>query len=280
MKNILLISTLLILLSFKLMAQADVSKARRMGSGIVIDGNDKDWTKPLNFYDDASGLMFAIGNDDDHLYLCFTENDEFKMKKLMSAGWTIGLSSKEKNKKFKAELQFPGINVMGFRKGGNNFEKKSTADNLMTFYPLQLKSVSVKGFKSGISEVALQNKSGINIGIGSDSIQHIVYEIAIPLSEISIPDLTHPEELITLNVSVNALERPSGGGGGGRSGGHSGMGGGGRSGGGMSGMGGGRRGGGHGGSQGGGMYHQGESGGMNNGLEKVSFKQKFKLAEN
>jgi len=28
------------------------------------------------------------------------------------------------------------------------------------------------------------------------------------------------------------------------------------------------------------MYHQGESGGMNNVLEKVSFKQKFTLAGN
>lgn len=281
MKIIFLISSLLILFSFKPMAQSDVSKARKIVSGIVVDGNDKDWTQPLNFYDDASGLMFAIGNDHENLYLCFTEKDKFKMMKLMSSGWSIGLSSKEKNKKFKAELHFPGINVMGFRRGENNFERKSNSDNVIAFYQLQLKSVSAKGFKSGFSEVLLNNKSGINIGIGSDSIQHIVYEIAIPLSELSIPDLTHPEELLMLNVGVNALERPSGGEGGGRSGGQFGMGGGGMQ---EGGMGGGGRsggyGGGRGGSRGGGMYHQGESGGMNNGSEKVSFKQKFTLASN
>jgi hypothetical protein len=274
MKNIFLISILLILFSFKLMAQADVSKARRITSGIVIDGNDKEWTQPLNFYDDASGLMFAIGNDNEHLFLCFTGNDVMKMKKLMSSGWTIELSSKEKHKKFKAELLFPGINVMRVKKN-NDFEKKSTEDNLVTFYQLQLKSVAAKGFKSEIKEVALNNKTGINIGIGSNSIHPIVYEIAIPLTELSIPDLSHPDELITLNVNVNALERPSGIGGGG---GHSGMGGG-MPGGGMSGMGGGH-GGGHGGGRGGGMYHQGESGSMNNGFEKVSFKQKFTLSGN
>ncbi len=282
MKNILLIGILLFLSSSKLMAQADVSKARRIASGIVIDGNDKEWIKPLNFYDDASGIMFAIGNDNEQLYLCFTGNDEFKMKKLMSSGWSIGLSSKEKNKKFKAELLFPGINVMGIRRGGNNFEKKSAEDNFISFYRLQLRSVVAKGFKSGISEVALNSNTGINIAVGSDSIRHVVYEIAIPLTEISIPDLSHLEEILTLNVSVNALERPSGGGGGGRSGGRSGMGGGGMSEGGMSGMGGGGHGGrgGGGGARGGGMYHQGESGGMNNGFEKISFKQKFTLSGN
>jgi hypothetical protein len=274
MKIILVISLILTLFTLNLAAQADVSKARRVPSGIVIDGNDKDWAKPLNFYDDASGLMFAIGNDSEHLFLCFTGNDEFKMKKLMSAGWSIGLSSKEKSTKFKAELLFPGINVMGVKKSGNNFEKKSTEDNLITFYLLQLKYVVVKGFKSDISEVALNNKTGINIGIGSDSIQHVVYEIAIPLNEIFIADLSHPDELLTLHVSINALERPTNGSGGG-SGGHSGMGGG------MSGMGGGSHNGGHGGgSHGGGMYHQGESGGMGGGFEKVTFKQKFTLTGN
>ena len=279
MKYILLISIMLILFSSNLSAQADVSKARRITSGIVIDGNDKEWTQPLNFYDDASGIMFAIGNDNERLYLCFTGNDEFKLKKMMSSGWSIVLSSKEKNKKFKAELLFPAINVMGVKRGGENFEKKSTEDNLISFYRLQLRSVAAKGFKSGIGEVALNSNTGINIAVGSDSIRHVVYEIAIPLSEISITELSHTEELLTLNVNINALERPSGGGGGDRSGGHSGMGGG-MPGGGMSGMGGGHGGGHGGGAHGGGMYHQGESGGMNNVLEKVSFKQKFTLAGN
>jgi hypothetical protein len=282
MKNLVLTSMLVSFFALNLSAQADVSKARQITPGIVIDGNDKEWNKPLNFYDDNSGLMFAIGNDKANLYLCFTGTDELKVKKLMSAGWSIELASKEKKNKFKTDLHFPGINVMSVRRHDNGYEKKST-NHLIDFYLLQLKTVTAKGFKSKISELPLNDKEGINIGIGADSTQNIIVEIAVPLSEFPIAELNDPEEILTLNVTVNALERPSSGGGPG--GGHSGMGGSrpeGGMGGEMSGMGGGGRGGRGGSHGGGGMYHMAESGGGDRSsmFEKVSFKQKFTLSGN
>lgn len=283
MKNIILFSILFTSLSLNAFSQGDVSKARWISSGIKIDGNDKEWDKPLNFYDDNSGLMFAIGNDKENLFLCFTLKDELRMKKLMSAGWTIGLSSKEKNKKFKSTLSFLGVNVMGMRRSENNFEKKSLANNLIQTYLLQLPKVSCKGFRSNITDLKLNSKGNIDIGIGADSIQHIVYEIAIPLKELFAQDLIQHNELITMNVTVNALERPSSGGG--YSGRPTGMGGG-RAGGGMSGgMGGGRRGGGMSGGMrgeryGGEMASHGEPGDRNGLFTKVSFKQKFILSVN
>lgn len=281
MMNIILICIVSTSFSLKSSSQGDVSKARWISSKITIDGNDKEWTKPLNFYDDNSGLMFAIGNDREDLFLCFTGNDELKMKKLMSAGWSIELTSKEKQKKLKSDLNFPGVNVMGFRRNENNFEKKP-ANNLIKIYQLQLTKVLAKGFKSNVNELTLNNKDGINIGIGADSIQHIVYEIAIPLKELFPSDLIRLDELITLNVTVNALERPTSGGG--SSGDHSGMGGR-RPGGGMGGMSGGRRGegmqGGMGGYRSGGeMDRQGAPGNRGALFEKVSFKQKFTLTGN
>ncbi len=288
MKNIILFSILITSFSLNLFSQGDVSKARWVSSVIKIDGNDKDWDKPLNFYDENSGLMFAIGNDKENLLLCFTLKDEMRMKKLMSAGWTIGLSSNEKNKKFKSELSFPGVNVMGMRRSENNFEKKSIANNLVQTYLLQETKVSCKGFKSNFTDLTINSKENINIGIGADSIQHIVYEISIPLKELFASNLIHLNELITLNITVNALERPSSGGG--YSGRSTGMGGG-RAGGGMSGgMGGGRRGGGmSGGGMSGGMRGErnggemathGAPGDRNSLFTKVSFKQKFILSVN
>ena len=38
-----------IALSFNGLAQSDVSKARWNSKEIVIDGNDREWAKPLNF---------------------------------------------------------------------------------------------------------------------------------------------------------------------------------------------------------------------------------------
>ena len=283
MKNNILIVILFILSSMSSFAQADVSKARWISPEIKIDGNYKDWVQPLNFYDNNSGLMFAVGNDKENLYLCFIVPDELKMRKLMSAGWKFELSSREKQKKFKSELIFPGINVMNVKRSTDNFENNKNSNNLIKTYQLQITSVTCKGFRSNLSSVTLFDKDHINIGIGADSIHHIVYEIAIPLQELFVTNLIRLDELITLNVTVNALERPSSGGG--YSGRPSGMGGG-RAGGGMSGgMGGGRRGGGMSGGMrgeryGGEMSRSGEQGSRSSLFEKVSFKQRFTLSKN
>lgn len=267
----------------QLFSQGDVSKSRWISSPVTIDGNDTEWRKPLNFFDNASGIMYAISNDKDNLYLCFTVNDEMRMKKLMSAGWTIKLSSKEKKKKFKSEIKFPGVNVMGIKMNKNKIEKAS--DNVIQFYQLQMTKVSCKGLKCNISELALNDREHITIGIGADNTQHIVYEIAVPLKEFFASDLKNLHELITMNIIVNGLERPSGGGSGGRPSGMGGSYGGGRSGGGSRGGGGGGRGGG--GMSGGmrgegsrGEYSQGEQGDRGSMFERTSFKQKFTLSGN
>ena len=102
--------------------------------------------------------------------------------------------------------------------------------------------------------------------------------MAIPLKQLFTAGEFQPNEILTLNITVNAMERPQMNSGvdegypqrsGGRSGG-------GRSGGGRS-MGGGR--------SGGGMSHDGGSrsfvsGGQGGLFEKASFKQKFTFAKN
>ncbi len=280
-----------IALSFNGLAQSDVSKARWNSKEIVIDGNDREWAKPLNFYDDKTGLLFAISNDNQNLYLAFSCNNEFKMRKLMNAGWSVELSSKEKNRKFNATLTFPALKMegIGVKRPGSEFEKKVPGNPFIKGYQLQLQSVTTKGFLSSPAEVKLHNRSGIDIAVGADSLQDLICEIAIPVKELMAENSVQLNELITMSVIVNAMERPNGGGG------QSGRGGG-RQGGGMSemgggeggrmggGMGGGRSGGGMGGGRsGGGMRQGGQGGGYSDRsglLERASFKQKFVLTKN
>lgn len=283
----------LLVLTLNGLAQSDVSKSRWKSTAILIDGNDREWTKPLNFYDDKSGLLFAISNDQQNVYFAFTVKDEMKMRRLMGAGWSVGLSSKEKNRKFNASLTFPGVKMEGIRRSsGDQFERKVAGNPVFDAYRSQLQSVEIKGFQSEQPTLPLNNRNGIDVAIGADNGQFIVYEIAIPLNELMAGNTARLDELITLNVTVNALDRPSAGGG--QRGGQSGRGGN-RSGGGMSemggqmqggGMGGGRSGGGRGGMGGGrqgGMSRGGNSGNSpvdRSGLfEKVSFKQKFTLSK-
>jgi hypothetical protein len=139
--------------------------------------------------------------------------------------------------------------------------------------------VALHGFKSGTSELKLNNRKEIQLGVGTNSEQDLVYEMVIPLKELMPENLIQVDELFTLSVNVNATVRPPQGGGE-----HSGRygEGGGRSEGGMSGgrgqMGGGRSGGGHAG--GGGTHAYGGSGEHSSMGEKASFKQKFELVRN
>jgi len=268
-----------------LFAQSDVSPSKWKPGEIVIDGVANEWYSPLNFYDDKTGLNYAICNDKDNLYFVFTTPDEIKMRKMMTAGWTIQLISKEKNKKFKASLSFPGVKMawIGERRDVNPMEKKITENPLVSAYQSGTSTIYAKGFQTNQSELRLNNRNGINIAIGADSLQHIVYEMAIPLKELFVPNSITLNELITLNISVNAMERPSfnnGNNGGtspsvaiaGMGGGRGGMGGG---------MGGGMS---RGGMSRGGMSRSGisrDSSGDRSGMfEQASFKQKFKLVQN
>lgn len=276
-------------LTFSLTAQSDISRSRWKTAEIRIDGNDKEWVKPLNFYDNGSGLWYAISNDNQNLYLVFSVNDQMKMRKLMRSGWSVELSSKEKKKKFDAILRFPEVKMAGkgYQRESNEMENRAEGNLMIKDYRAQIPDILINGFKSGQTELKPSSRKGIQLGIGADSDQNLIYEIAIPLQELMPEDRIKLDELITLNVNVNAMTRPGGSGnydggrpgGGGRSGGGMSQGGGGgRRGGGMSGMGGGH-------SGGGGRMEGGGQGGYNSGdrssqAEKASFKQKFVLVGN
>jgi len=147
--------------------------------------------------------------------------------------------------------------------------------NQISIYKMDLPSVKTKGFITNNGDIPLTNKDGINIGIGIDSAQKIVYEIAIPVKELMEEDKLQLNELISLDITVNALTKPAGSTSGGAIEGNGSRGfgaGGGR----MGGMGGGRMGGG--GRRGGGSMERDNSASDRTGLyDKSGFKQKFRL---
>src|SRR6478736_175292 len=87
-------------------AQDDMSRARWQSVTMRTDGNDSEWYKPLNFYDESTSLLFAISNDSSNIYFCFTGKDSRKVSKMIKAGWSLKLSSKEKRKKFDVSIIF------------------------------------------------------------------------------------------------------------------------------------------------------------------------------
>jgi uncharacterized membrane protein YgcG len=277
MKRISYCWVFILMLSINLAAQDDVSQAKWQTSKIITDGSNDEWNKPLNLYDGNTGLLFAITNDSKVLNICFTGNDERKISKLMKAGWSIELSSKEKKKKFSTSIVFPAVEMISAPGKNDDLIKSARPDfkNITAMYKLDLRGVKTSGFVNANGDIPLLNNDGINIGVGSDSTQAIIFELAIPFKELLPEDKLQFNEEMTLEVTVNALKKPAATGNENSAGRGSYGGGGGRMGGGAGRMGGGRRGGGGSGAE----RSNSDAAERNLLFEKISFKQKFRLAK-
>lgn len=184
-------------------AQDDVTMARYPEKPVVADGHTDEWRMPLNLFDNKTGFVFTVANDKENLYLCFTAREELKAERLMKAGWEIELSSSEKKRKFNATLVFPPVSDA-------NISLNGEYRNQVSYYKMGLPAVQAKGFVTSNGEIPLQNAKGINIGIGSDNAQKLVYEIAIPLTELMEADKIQLNEVINLDITVNGIGKPAG----------------------------------------------------------------------
>jgi hypothetical protein len=277
-----------------LLAKSDVPAARWRTHQLVIDGKDKDWEKPINLYNNETGMFFAISNDSTTLYLNFTVTDPQKMIKIMNAGWSVDFSTKNKETKTKASMVFPatkgdGIknkmgapgskmnaNTYGNRSAGKPDNRSQDEENpnipdprIIKNYIHDLNSFVATDFIFTHGEVSLKDTTGIRVCVGQSDPMGLLYEIAIPLNDLYEEDSVQLNELINMTVSVNGMALPEGGAGNKpqgemRSGG--GPGGGGPGGGGPGG-----------GGPGGGRMSSENSGPTNTVSENVTFKQKFVL---
>jgi hypothetical protein len=219
MKNItrFILSILIIYFSLHLQAQDDISKSEWQSNEIKIDGKYDDWKIPFKSFDKNIGMKFEISNNNSHLFIFLMTIDPMKMSKLINSGMQIQISSKEKGRKFSASINIPGVqfedqlnqkNPQAEQKKPN--EKSSINDFivLVSKYKLQLPGIKTKGFKTKNGDLPLIDKNGISVGIAADSIQNLCYEISLPFKELLAENLFQFNEVVQLNIKVNALVIP------------------------------------------------------------------------
>ncbi len=104
LKQISLLIPLLISSSF-LYAQ-DVEENMRMVKPFKEDGVSNEWNEPLNQYNDATRLAFALANDDQNLYIIIESLDPQTTFSVLSGGIALNISTAGK-KKDGIQLTFP-----------------------------------------------------------------------------------------------------------------------------------------------------------------------------
>ncbi|WP_316825390.1 hypothetical protein [Pedobacter miscanthi] len=260
LKRISLLITLLI--SGRLLHAQDVEDNIRMVKPFKADGISNEWNEPLNQYNDATKLAFALANDDKNLYVIIESLDPQTTFSVLRGGITLNINTAGK-KKDGMKLTFPLMERPPMPKEGEEHHDHAALpterENEMHDPAAMNKSIRVSGFKNiPDGELPAINQDGIETGMSIHPNRDLIYELSIPLAQLQVGlDFKKP---LVYNIKINepgksgfkrqgAPEGEKGGGGRGRSGGRGGMGGGGMGGGGRGGMGGGGRGGMGGGGQ-------------------------------
>jgi len=271
-----------LLISGRLLHAQDVEENMRMVKLFKADGISNEWNEPLNEYNDATRLAFALANDDQNLYIIIESLDPQTTFSVLRGGITLNINTTGK-KKDGMKLTFPLMERPPMPKdvsGSPDHQmQQPDVDNGMLRDPSMMnKSIRVSGFKNiADGDLPADNQSGIETGMSIHPNKDLIYELRIPLTQLAVNlDMKKP---LVYNIKINQPNKaqmhrggkPEGGGRAGSfaGGGGKGMGG---MGGGRGGMGGGRSGGG----MGGGRSQRPQEGGESAG-KSADFWIKYKL---
>lgn len=185
------------------------TQSKRVTKSVTVDGSYQEWITPFNLYEAKTKLMFAIANDDSTLYFCFQCPDPVNQDKIMQAGMQLNISTKGKNK-LDASIQFP------LKKDKNNKEEELILENqngiegIKAGFLLNNYVMLSEGFANQNGITPVKESRNILIAINWDSLNTLVYELAIPFKELFGSAYT-PADLakeLTLGVVLFAVELP------------------------------------------------------------------------
>ncbi len=186
-----LLGTLLLLggcSSSKQAADAPLQKSSWQQTPLVIDGSDSDWVQPLANYDRREKMSYAVTNDNEHLYLRLSTNDEQTQQKILQGGLTVWINTHgERTEEKAAGIAFPTGNT---HEGGKSiltagrpemYKNKIAALDNVKDYSLYgfTRERDMKNYNYGES-----NEQGVELKIDFNNAGALIYEAAVPLSSL------------------------------------------------------------------------------------------------
>ena len=211
------IKNVVLLLLYVLLANSVPAFSQRKAETIItkwaekpvqIDGSLNDWTDSLTLYNDATRLFYSIANDEENLYLAIRSSSRENLSKILVGGISFSANI-EKKKKDSPKVTFP---VLDRTAGRNRNVKNKQADmqEMQKQTLSKIKEIQVEGFKEIIDGgISLYNTYGIKAAVAFDVNNNLIQEIAIPLSLLDLK--ANKPDLVTYNIKINGLQRPSGG---------------------------------------------------------------------
>ncbi len=193
---------------------------------LAIDGSDADWVKPLPFYDKKEGLHYSVSNDKNNLYIMISARNPEEQQKIIEGGLTVWINNEAQKENSNAVgIGYPTGRkpsresaIMAEARPDQVQEKRHSLKDDLSAYTLYdfNKDSTVQNFDAGDS-----NQAGVQVTVGFNSINELVYEALIPLASIYPQNSSHNFAGKSFAVGIYVEGLPPGEAGGRRGGGRS-----------------------------------------------------------
>ncbi|MGM9479330.1 hypothetical protein ACS5PU_23105 [Pedobacter sp. GSP4] len=208
-KKILLLSSLLV--GAKLLSAQEIESNIRMEKPFKADGISNEWNEPLNQYNDATKLAFALANDDKNLYIIIESLDPQTTFAVLRGGITLNINIEGK-KKDGMKLTFPLMERPPMPHAGEEHTEHTPStlerDNPLHDETAMNKCIRVSGFKNiADGELAADHQNGIETGLSIHPNKDLIYELSIPLEQLQVGlDMKKP---LAYNIKINQPSKGS-----------------------------------------------------------------------
>ncbi|MDR2652971.1 MAG: hypothetical protein LBC68_11800 [Prevotellaceae bacterium] len=181
-------------------------------NNIVIDGEDSDWESAISFFDENSGLMYSVANDDENIYILIKATAESSMTKFVMGGVEVWISADGKDKRttgIKYPVPLSWEERFASMRNNTTREDMQRQESERTYKTMELRGFeNIKDKTYKVDELDVKAEySGKN--------GNTVAEYKIPFNTFCKPEQINGENIIAIGIVLNGMQMPNFGGGGG-----------------------------------------------------------------
>lgn len=152
---------------------------------LVVNGNDSEWIGNMAFYNEKLKFGYTISNDRYNLYVRILTTDEHTKQQMVRGGLTVLINSHGvKDEHGAAGISFPTGNL----NQKNNVSVRPELNSNLNIALSNARDYSIFGFTNAKTvenyDIEKRNPDGIEVAIGLNSSNAIVYEAMIPFTAI------------------------------------------------------------------------------------------------
>ncbi|HZY26082.1 MAG TPA: hypothetical protein VFE71_09670, partial [Bacteroidales bacterium] len=217
-----IISVLIVLCLFSSCSDKVYYSTNWQSKPVTIDGKLSEWSNPLRFYDQESGINYTLSNDSRNLYFACSISNESLQTKILRSGLEFGIDTLGK-KSFSVTAKYPAGNSQVpdlMRNTSAATESGSTVRPDRSTFRLKLLAeateIELTGFKPAVGRIisiTKPNNSGITAAINIDQKGIMNYEAIIPFSTFYKEELVPSDSNTVFNYQIRIKPVPGASGG-------------------------------------------------------------------